>query len=282
VYGAHVVVQLYDAMDGARLERLLDALMSRGFDGAYLKRRPKQANTLVDSRRADVAPPDPVRGAPASTPLVILEEGLPYLCRLGDGLSTGIFLDQRENRRRVRGLAAGGRVANLFSYTCAFTVAAAAGGAVATVSVDASAAALERGRENMQNAGFLERAGAHAFVAEDVFAWLAREQKKGGRYDLVLLDPPSYSTTKKSRFVAESDYAKLAASALALVAPRGKLLACTNHRGVSRAKFRRQLRDALALAKRTASQMKDLPDPSDFPAPYGRECHLKSVLVTLQ
>jgi 23S rRNA (cytosine1962-C5)-methyltransferase len=280
VYGGHLVVQLYDALDDRRLERVLDALMARGFSGAYLKRRPKQANILVDTRRDEVAPREPVRGLPAPDPIEILEEGLPYLCRLGDGLSTGLFLDQRENRRRVRALAEGASVANLFSYTCGFTLAAAAGGAKRTVSVDASQTALERGRQNLEHAGLLSR-GDHAFVAGDAFTWLAREQKKDTRYDLVLLDPPSYSTTKQSRFVAESDYADLAARAMAVIAPGGKLLACTNHRGISRAKFRRLLHDALRAAKRAASQVKDLPDPSDFPPPLGRESHLKSVLVTL-
>ena len=200
--------------------------------------------------------------------------------RLGDGLSTGIFLDQRENRARVFAISKGLRVANLFSYTCAFSVAAACGGASKTVSVDASMVALERGRQNLTHAG-IDVGHSHTFCAEDAFSWLARMGRRGEKFDLVILDPPSYSTTKKSRFVAESDYAKLAAEVLDLVSPRGKLLACTNHRGVSRAKFRRMLRDALRLAKRNATQIKDLPDPSDFPPPLGRECHLKSVLVTL-
>ena len=162
VYGAWLVVQLYGDdgpwADRARRERLLDACAGLGFDGVYLKVRPRQANVLVDTRTADLAPPLPVRGAPAPDPLPILEEGMPLLVRLGDGLSTGLFLDQRGNRRRVRDLAKGGAVANLFAYTCGFTVAAALGGATRTVSFDASVAALERGRENLAHAGVHQRA----------------------------------------------------------------------------------------------------------------------------
>jgi 23S rRNA (cytosine1962-C5)-methyltransferase len=280
VYGGHIVVQLYEPMPDAVLARVLDALMSRGFDGAYLKRRPKQANVIVDSRRDDFAPREPVRGAPAPDPLAIVEEGVPLLVRLGDGLSTGLFLDQRENRRRVRAFAAGASVVNLFAYTCAFSVAAALGGARQTVSVDAAAAALERGMANLAHAG-IDDPGMHAFVVDDAAAWLRREAKKGARHELVILDPPSYSTTKKSRFSAASDYAPLAAAAMAIVAPGGRLLACTNHRGVTLTKLRRALHEAARLAGRRATQVKDLPDPLDFPAPLGGECHLKSVLVTL-
>jgi 23S rRNA (cytosine1962-C5)-methyltransferase len=282
VYGGHAVAQFYDDEGGtwddpARRDRVLDALFALGFDGVYLKNRPKQANTLVDTRREEVAPTMPVRGGAADDPLVIVEEGVPYGVRLGDGLSTGISLDQRANRRRVRQLAEGKRVVNLFAYTCAFTVAAAMGGAKRTVSVDASSVAIERGRENVARVG---GGGEHAFVVEDAFRWLARAKTKGERYDLVLLDPPSYATTRHTRFVAANDYADLAAAALAILAPGGQLLACINHRGTPRARFRRFLIDAARRVGRPLAQVKDLPDPLDYPFPTGGESHLKSVLVT--
>jgi 23S rRNA (cytosine1962-C5)-methyltransferase len=286
VYDAWVVAQFYGDdgpwADAARRERVLDRLAALGFDGVYSKVRPRQANVLVDSRRSELAPAHPVRGSAAPEELAIVEEGTPLLVRLGDGLSTGLFLDQRGNRRRVRELAAGRAVANLFAYTCAFTVAAALGGASRTVSVDASAAALERGRANLAHAGVLDRtAGGHTFVAEDAFAWLARAARRGERYDVVIVDPPSYSSTKRGRFVAASDYVDLAAAALAVVAPGGKLLACTNHRGIPAARFRRLLFDAARQAKREVTQVKDLPAPPDFPVPPGGEPHTKSALVSV-
>jgi 23S rRNA (cytosine1962-C5)-methyltransferase len=296
VYGDWLVAQLYDGAspstpkpgpgapdealwtDLARRDRLFDALAALGFDGVYLKVRPRQANVLVDTRREDLAPALPVRGAPAPDPLPIVEEGMPLLVRLGDGLSTGLFLDQRANRRRVRELASGASVANLFSYTCGFTVAAALGGAKRTVSVDASVAALERGRENLVQAGVLD-AGKHDFVADDAFAWLARAARKGERFDLVILDPPSYSSTKKGRFVADSDYAEVAAQALALLAPAGRLLASTNHRGISPSRFRRMLFDAGRAAGIELAQVKDLPPPLDYPLPPGGDPPMKAVLA---
>jgi 23S rRNA (cytosine1962-C5)-methyltransferase len=266
--------------EAKRRDRLLDKLGELGFDGVYLKLRPKQANVLVDTRRADVAPSEPVRGQPAAAELSVLEEGVPFLIRLGDGLSTGLFLDQRGNRRRIRALAAGRTVANLFAYTCAFTVVAALGGAGRTVSVDVSPSALERGRANLAHAGVAAPAD-HAFVAEDAFAWLAKAARRGERFDIVILDPPSYSTTRRTRFVAQSDYGSLAAAALGILAPGGQLLACTNHRGISVARFRRILFDACRASGRVAQQVKALPSPSDFPAPVGEEPYMKSALVTL-
>ncbi len=289
VYGTHLVAQLYVGgvwEDAARRDRVLDALHGLGFDGVYLKLRPKQANVLVDTRRDELAPALPVRGVPTVSPEVeIREEGVPYGVCLGDGLSTGIFLDQRPNRRLVRQISQGARVLNLFSYTCGFSVAAALGGAARTVSVDASVLALERGRANFAAAGValggLGPSAAHTFAAEDVFAWLARAATKAERFDLVIVDPPSYSSTKKRRFVADSDYDDLVSMAAKVLSPNGKLLASCNHRGMTRGKLRRFVAEGMNRERLTLAQLKDLPEAPDFPPPLGRDAHMKSVLATL-
>jgi 23S rRNA (cytosine1962-C5)-methyltransferase len=284
VYGDWLVAQFYGDdgpwADSERRERVLDRLHAVGFEGVYLKVRPKQANVIVDPRRADLAPSLPVRGLAAPAELEVLEDGLRLLARLGDGLSTGLFLDQRSNRRRVREMADGLRVANLFSYTCAFSVAAALGGAASTASIDASVNALERGRANFEHAGLIET-GSNTFVADDAFRWLGRAARRGDVFDLIVVDPPSYSTTRQGRFVAQDDYAALAASAILLLAPGGRLLACTNHRGISWSRFRRMLFDACRSAKRDVAQIKDLQPQQDFPVAAGAEAHMKSALVTL-
>ena len=282
IYGDHLAAQFYDE-DGLwtaeRRARVLDRLAATGVDGVYVKLRPKQANVLVDTRREELAPRAPVRGGPAPDELVVLEEGVPYGVRLGDGLATGIYLDQRGNRRRVREMAQGKRVANLFAYTCAFSVVAAKGGARSTVSVDASVAALERGRSNFALAGLALE--GHEFLAEDARTWMARAKARRERFELVILDPPSFSTTKRAVFTVEGDYVEVAAAAIALLSPGGTLLACSNHRKMPRAKFRRYLHEAARAAGRDVAQLKDLPDPLDFPAAPGRESYLKSALLTV-
>lgn len=280
VYGEHLVVALSGDEALAARDAVLDAAHALGARGVYVKLRPKHASVIVDARREDFAPRAPVRGEPAPDEFSVTELGLPYLVRLGDGLSTGIFLDQRENRRRVRELARGARVLNLFAYTGAFTVAAASGGARSSVTVDVSAGVCDWARKNLDAVGAAP--ARHEIVATDVLPWLDRVAPKGERFDLALLDPPSFATTKKSRFSAESDYRAVAARVMRAIAPGGRLLACTNHRGIALIKLRRYLHEAARDAGRQVVQMKDLPAPEDFPPAPGNEPHLKSVLVTLE
>jgi 23S rRNA (cytosine1962-C5)-methyltransferase len=280
-YGEYALVQFYSAEAESHRDVVLDAIASLGARGVYAKFRPKQANTLVDTRREHLAPAHALRGEDTPDPFTIVENGLHYRVRLGDGLSTGIFLDQRANRALVRSLARDARVLNLFAYTCPFTVAATAGGALGTVSVDVSSRALEQGRANLERNG-LGDPSRHLFASADVFGWIDGARARGDSFDLVILDPPSYSTTKDgSRFSSESDYRDLAARALGLVAPSGRLLACSNHRGIRSAKFTRIVTQAVADARRVARAVRELPAPPDFPPPPGGESHLKSVLVEL-
>jgi 23S rRNA (cytosine1962-C5)-methyltransferase len=279
LYGEHLVVSLSSPEAEAAREAILDAAMRLEPKGVYLKVRPKDSSRVVDTRREELAPREPVRGEAAPEAFTVHELGLPFEVRLGDGLSTGVFLDQRENRRRVREMARGLRVLNLFAYTAPFTVAAVAGGARASTTVDVSRGALAWARRNLDAAS--ADPAAHEIVEADAIPWLEAAAKNGARFDLAILDPPSFATTKQSRFSAESDYRPLAARVFAVLAPGGRLVACTNHRGIPRLKLRRLLHEAARDAGRDVVQMKDLPEPADFPPEPGRECHLKSVLVVL-
>lgn len=277
LYGEHAVLHAFS--DEAEIERVVACLIDLGLRGVYAKFRPRQANTLADTRRDEVAPRLPLAGVEAPDPAQIVEEGVPYWVRLGDGLSTGIFLDQRANRALVRSLARGRRSLNLFSYACAISVCAALGGAASVTSVDISKQALAWGQDNLRLSG-LDDPARYRFVADEAITFLRRCAVRGDRYDLILLDPPSYATTKTTRFTAEHDYGSLIAAALSVTAPGGKILACTNHRGISAPRFQRTLREALARAGRAADELRLLPPPADFPEPPGAEPHLKSALLT--
>ncbi|MBZ0122052.1 MAG: class I SAM-dependent methyltransferase, partial [Sandaracinaceae bacterium] len=273
-YGEWLVVSDY-GLEERELDRVLDALGALEPRGLYLKRRPKQANVIVDARSESFAPSAPVRGEPAPEILVVHEEAIPFEVRLGEGLSTGLFLDQRGNRLRVREAASGKRVLNLFAYTCAFGVAAARGGARETVNVDASARLLEWGERNYVCAG-LDPSG-HRFVRGDVFETLEVMHRAGERFDLVCVDPPTYSRTKASRWTSGRDWERLALLALRVLAGGGAMLACSNDRRIPSRVLRRSLLEAARRAGVPVNRIRDLACPIDFPPPPGAEPHLKSL-----
>ena len=279
VYANHAVVQFYEHeqlwSDRTRKERVLDAVFALGFDGVYEKTRPKQANTVVDTRQQIWAPKEPVRGQAASDPMVVHENDVPYFVSLGDGLSTGIFLDQRDNRAWLKSEAGGARVLNLFAYHGAFGVAAAAGGAVELCSVDASLVALQRAKAGTDALSRSEM--QHQCIADDVFAWLLRARKRGLKYDLIVCDPPSYSSVKGKRWIAADDYAMLAEMVFHLAAPGARVLFCTNHRKTNLTRFRKHVQLGASAAGIGLSALRAGKDPSDFPTAIGVSSHLKSV-----
>jgi 23S rRNA (cytosine1962-C5)-methyltransferase len=276
VYDRWLVLRV-DGDNAASEERaLVSRLATRGVAGIYVKRHPKQANQLVDPTDGQIAPRLPVWGEAAPEELIVYEQSVPFEVRLGDGLRTGLFLDQRDNRARVRELAHGKRVLNLFAYTGSFSVTALLGGASSVISVDVSRTALAWADRNIARVGSAER---HRSIADDAFVVLKLLAQRGERFDIVILDPPSYSTTKRGRFRAKADYPALCAAALEVLADPGTLLACINHHGVSRGALRRFVQIAARAAGRSARILRDLPTASDFPAEPGREPAMKSVLA---
>jgi 23S rRNA (cytosine1962-C5)-methyltransferase len=158
------------------------------------------------------------------------EQGLRFLVNLADRLNTGLFLDHRLTRARVREEAKGRRFLNLFAYSGAFTVYAAAGGARSTTSVDLSNTALDWTARNLALNG-LEGRG-HALLRADALGWLAEAATGTETWDLILLDPPPFSTSKGMRgtFDVQRDQLRVLRDALAILAPGGTLYFSTNYR----------------------------------------------------
>ncbi|MCX6909829.1 MAG: class I SAM-dependent methyltransferase [Verrucomicrobia bacterium] len=206
----------------------------------------------------------------------IVENGLKFLISLDAGYSTGLFLDQRENRRRLLTSDLRGKtVLNTFAYTCAFSVAAARAGATVT-SLDLSKRYLDWGRDNFRLNDINPE--AHDFIYGDCFDWLARLAKKGRSFDVVLLDPPTFSTVKKGRpFSAEKDYAKLVALAEPLVKAGGTLFCSTNARSLSPQRFM----DAVQRGTPRARRMEFATQPFDFRVAVGEKPYLKTVWAEL-
>ena len=181
-----------------------------------------------------------VYGQEAPDFFTVLENGVLYQVFMNDGLMTGIFLDQHEVRGSlVDGLAMGKSLLNMFSYTAAFSVAAAMGGAIQTTSVDLAKRSRELSQAHFQANGL--STDDHRFVVMDVFEYFKYAKRKGLTYDVIVLDPPSFARNKKQTFSVAKDYHKLISQSLEILNPEGIIIASTNAANVSRQKFTEQI-----------------------------------------
>ena len=191
----------------------------------------------------------------------ILENGVAYQVFLNDGLMTGIFLDQHEVRGSlVDGLASGKSLLNMFSYTAAFSVAAAMGGASETTSVDLAKRSRELSEAHFKlNDLSLDN---HKFVVMDVFDYFKYAKRHGLSYDVIVLDPPSFARNKKQTFSVAKDYYKLIQQSLEILNPKGIIIASTNAANVSRSKFRNEIEKGFVGKKHR--YIKEYGLPADF------------------
>ena len=211
---------------------------------AIVERRPRGADGDDGARTLTL------EGTLSEGELEIRENGLLFGANLRRGQKGGLFLDQRENRARVRGMARDRRVLNLFGYTGAFSVYAAAGGARETTTVDVAAPAIAAARRNFARNHLPVEAAR--FAAEDAFAFLTRAAAAGQKYDLVVSDPPSFASSRRALETGLRAYQRLHRLCAAVTAPGGILCAasCSSH--VGRAAFLATVRDGAREAGRRA------------------------------
>lgn len=212
-------------------------------------------------------------GAEPPERIEIDEHGMRLLVDVRRGQKTGLFLDQRENRRLVRELARGRAEAlNCFAYTGGFSVAAALGGSRHVVSVDVDREAVALARENFRLNG-LDPAD-HAFAAGDAFELLARYRREKRRFDLVVCDPPAFAKSQKAVEAALAGYASLNRAALAVLAPGGLLVTCSCSARVSAEQFEGAVKEAAFKARVELQLVEERRQPPDHPVspqfPQGR------------
>ena len=205
--------------------------------------------------------------AEASLETVVSERGVRYGIDFGAGYSSGLFLDQRANRAFVRQRAPK-RLLNTFAYTCSFSVVAALTGAQ-TVSVDLSKKSLDRGRKNFAlNNLPLE---GHRFFADDVLDVLPRLERRGEKFDVIILDPPTFSRGNRGRrWQVEEQIEDLLRAALELVAPQASLLISTNCTQLDRRALEGAARFALKATRR-GGDFHHEPTLPDFPPGEGAQ-----------
>ncbi|MEB6068473.1 MULTISPECIES: class I SAM-dependent rRNA methyltransferase [Enterococcus] len=183
-------------------------------------------------------------GEQAPEPLLVTENNVQFATYLNEGLMTGIFLDQKEVRGRlVDGFAVGKTVLNMFSYTGAFSVAAAMGGAVATTSVDLAKRSLPKTTEQFE-VNHLNLA-AQKIIVMDVFDYFKYASRKGLSYDMIILDPPSFARNKKKVFSVAKNYGELVKDSIDILTDKGTLIASTNAANLSLAKYKKMVITAL-------------------------------------
>lgn len=278
-YGAVLVAHVY--RQGVKVQpprAVLQELVDRVRAAAvYIKYRPLQGNVLSEEARRTLTPSEPLIGQ-AVERVEVIENGSRFIIRPGEGLNPGLFLDMREVRELVRATAAGKTVLNCFAYTCAFGVAALRGGAARVLNLDVSRHYLDWGRENAELNGYTT--APTDFVKGDVFDWLKRFGKRGQKFDVVILDPPSYSTTHETRFVVERDTARLVALAAPVVQAGGTLIVCTNYEQLPQRGFVSRVREGLTGMAARIVEMRHEPD-LDFPTAPGAQPYLKVCVVRI-
>ncbi|MGT2666216.1 class I SAM-dependent rRNA methyltransferase [Streptococcus rifensis] len=232
LYGEYSVFSWYNEFIYSQRELIIKAFHKAipQVKGSYEKIRFKGPD--YDSRH--------IFGQEAPETFLILENGVSYQVFLNDGLMTGIFLDQHDVRGcLVDGLASGKKVLNLFSYTAAFSVAAAMGGAAETTSVDLAKRSRELSQAHFEANGLdLEN---HQLVVMDVFSYFKYAKRHGLTFDVIILDPPSFARNNKKTFSVAKDYHKLVTESIEILQPGGLIIASTNASNLSLKKFKEQI-----------------------------------------
>jgi 23S rRNA (cytosine1962-C5)-methyltransferase len=274
-YGDVLVAQFLSAGAEAWREPILDALAAETGCEAIYERSDAEVRTLEGlPARTGFA-----RGSREARRCPILEHGLHFRVDVEGGQKTGFFLDQRENRQRVRALADGREVLDAFCYTGGFTVAALAGGAASVTAVDSSAAALEVARENVA-ANAVDGARA-CFEAADAFAFQRQLRDRGRHFDLVVLDPPKFAPTAAQAAKAARAYKDINLLAFKLLKPGGLLATFSCSGGVSGDLFQSIVAGAAADAGVDAKVLERFGAAADHPValsfPEGE--YLKGLLV---
>jgi 23S rRNA (cytosine1962-C5)-methyltransferase len=287
LYSNCLVVQAYldlDPSDDAAIARGLADLDRAARDVAdalqpqamWLKIRPRQTNTLVDPTR--LAPALPAAGS-SDLPIIAHENGLAFQIRPDLGLATGLYLDQRGNRRWLQRQKPGLRVLNTFCYSAGFSIAAGSAGAT-TVSVDIAEPALQWARDNFAlNTMQLQDADGvrvHDLIRGDSLEWLGKFAKRGQQFDLIVLDPPSHATHRGKHWSALRSYPELVELACRCLAKEGRLLGCINAAAVEPAQLHQWLRQGAQVAGRRVTQLTPMRNQIDYTA-----SRMKSAVLTL-
>ena len=196
---------------------------------------------------------------------IVEENGLKFIVNLSDYLDTGLFLDHRVTREKVRGEAKGKRVLNLFSYTGSFSVYAASGEAEEVVTVDLSNTYLDWARRNMELRRFTDLS-KYKFIQADVLQYLNTVPEN--YFDIIILDPPTFSNSKRMEDILDiqRDHVKLINDCLRVLTPGGKVYFSSN--------YKRFVLDTVSIQSSLIKDITKQTTPFDFEGRINRVCYL--------
>lgn len=277
-YDDTLVVKLYTAGWFAHLRPVLAAL---GELQPHARVVLRLGRTIAADETYGITDGDVVVGPPVDGPVRFRERGLAMEADVVRGQKTGHFLDQRDNRVLVRGMAAGCDVLDVFSSTGGFALAAAAGGAASVHLVDQSEPALDTARRNLaHNRGLPEvrRCSVRSTVG-DAFDVLSKLAQRAERYDLVVVDPPSFASNQAAVDRALAAYARLTRLALAVTAPGGTLVQASCSSRVSADAFASTVLDAAASARRDVTEIRRTAHAVDHPIGFEYGAYLKAMYL---
>lgn len=224
--------------------------------GIYQKKR-------FDTKGQYIEEDDFVTGQRGEFPLIVKENGVNFAVYLNDGAMTGIFLDQRDVRNAIKQKYAKGKtVLNTFSYTGAFSVAAALGGAVKTTSVDLAKRSSSKTIEQFSVNGIDFE--TQDILVMDVFNYFKYAKRKELKFDVVILDPPSFARSKKYTFSTSKDYTNLMKEAIDITEKNGVIVASTNSASFGMKKFKGFIDKAFKDLGRKYSIVEEFTLPNDF------------------
>jgi 23S rRNA (cytosine1962-C5)-methyltransferase len=279
-YQSTLVLKLYSAAWVPQLHHLVPRVVDRLDAERVVLRLSRNLQRDAMSGLADGAV---LHGSPPDAPVPFLENGLRFEAAVVEGHKTGHFLDQRDNRARLRGLSSGARVLDVFSYTGGFSVHAAAGGATSVVSVDQSEAALTVARHTfaLNRGDHAVRSCRHETIAGDAFAVMRGLQRRHERFDVVVVDPPSFTAKASDVPRARRAYAELTRLAADLLVTGGLLVQASCSARIAADDFFATVVGAARATGRELDEVARTGHPVDHPIGFPEGAYLKALFARL-
>ncbi len=276
-YDSTLVLKIYSAAWLPRLDEILALLKEKIPCERIVLRLSRNIQPLAE-KQFQWRDGQMLFGSPPNAAVIFSENGIRFEADVLRGQKTGFFLDQRENRAEVEKLAGGKKVMNAFSFSGGFSVYAARGGATSVTDLDISAHALESAKRNFAlNQNFPGVANCrHEIVQADCFDWL---EKTSGKFDLIVLDPPSLAKRAAEREGAIRAYERVNSLGITRLSRNGILVAgsCSAH--VSAPEFFDAVRRAAVKSGRKFTELKTLQHPPDHPAAFKEAEYLKVIYL---